>query len=274
MGIKTYRPVTASLRFRTVADFQGLTKQPPEKSLRQALRSSGGRNAQGHITSRHRGGGHRRAYRMIDFRREKHGIPAFVKAIEYDPNRSAHIALLAYADGERRYILSPDGLQIKQRLLSGPGSEVKGGNALPLAEIPVGSAIHAIELQPGKGAQLTRSAGAVAQLMAKEGSFAHIRLSSGEVRLIPLSCLATLGQVSNLEHENVILGKAGASRWRGVRPQSRGVVMNPHDHPMGGGEGKSSGGRHPCSPWGKLSKGMKTRSKRKTSKRFIVRRRD
>lgn len=211
---------------------------------------------------------------MIDFRREKHGIPAFVKAIEYDPNRSAHIALLAYADGERRYILSPDGLQIKQRLLSGPGSEVKGGNALPLAEIPVGSAIHAIELQPGKGAQLTRSAGAVAQLMAKEGSFAHIRLSSGEVRLIPLSCLATLGQVSNLEHENVILGKAGASRWRGVRPQSRGVVMNPHDHPMGGGEGKSSGGRHPCSPWGKLSKGMKTRSKRKTSKRFIVRRRD
>jgi large subunit ribosomal protein L2 len=272
MGIRAYRPVTASLRFRTVSDFDEITKSRPQKFLIRPLRSSGGRNAHGHITSRHRGGGHKRAYRIVDFKREKFGIPAVVKAIEYDPNRSARIALLAYADGEQRYILSPHGLEEGRRVVSGPGSEVKVGNTLPLAEIPVGSEIHAIELHPGKGAQLVRSAGGVAQLMAKEGEFAHVRLSSGEIRLIRLSCQATLGQVGNPDHENISLGKAGASRWLGIRPQSRGVVMNPHDHPMGGGEGKSSGGRHPCSPWGKLSKGKKTRS-RKSSDRLIVRRR-
>jgi len=272
MGIRAYRPVTAPLRFRTVSDFEGITKSYPEKSLLGSLRSSGGRNVHGHITARHRGGGHKRAYRILDFKREKLGIPAVVKAIEYDPNRSARIVLLFYADGERRYILAPHGLQLGQQVISGPGSEVKLGNALPLTEIPVGSEIHAIELQPGKGAQLVRSAGGVAQLMAKEGEFAHVRLSSGEIRLIRLSCQATLGQVGNPDHENISLGKAGASRWLGIRPQSRGVAMNPHDHPMGGGEGKSSGGRHPCSPWGKLSKGKKTRS-RKSSDRLIVRRR-
>jgi large subunit ribosomal protein L2 len=272
MGIRAYQPVTPSLRFRTVSDFEGLTKSRPPKTLLSPLRSSGGRNAHGHITSRHRGGGHKRAYRIVDFKREKHGIAAVVKGIEYDPNRSARIALLFYADGEQRYILSPHGLRAGQSVISGPGSEVKAGNALPLVEIPVGSDIHAIELHPGKGAQLVRSAGGIAQLMAKEGNFAHVRLSSGEIRLVRLACQATIGQVSNPDHENVSLGKAGAMRWLGVRPQSRGVVMNPHDHPMGGGEGKSSGGRHPCSPWGKLSKGMKTRSP-KSSNHLIIRRR-
>ena len=269
MGIKTYKPTTPSRRFATVSTFEEITKTKPERALLARKNKSGGRNVAGRITVRHRGGGHKRKYRMIDFLREKFGIPAKVAAVEYDPNRSARIALLAYADGEKRYILAPLGLQVGTTVISGPEVEPILGNALPLAKIPLGTPIHNIELRPGRGAQLVRTAGGLAQLMAKEGEFAHIELPSGEVRMINLRCMATVGQVGNLEHDSVVLGKAGRKRWLGIRPTVRGVAMNP----MGGGEGRTSGGGHPVSPWGQLSKGKKTRPKRNRSDKFIVRRR-
>lgn len=273
MGIKSYKPTSAGRRFQTVATFEGITKKPPAKSLVAPLRKTGGRNTQGRITTRHKGGGHKRKYRFIDFRRNKFGVPARVASIEYDPNRSARIALLHYADGEKRYILAPDGLEIGAEVMSGPQAELNVGNALHLRMIPVGSVIHNIEMWQGKGGQLCRSAGASAQLMAKEEDRALLKLPSGEVRKVHVDCMATLGQVGNLEHENVSLGKAGRARWLGIRPSVRGVAMNPHDHPLGGGEGKSSGGRHPVTPWGKPTKGYKTRKKGKRSDREIVTRR-
>ncbi len=273
MGIKKFRPLTPSQRYRTVSDYSEITTDKPEKSLLEPLKKSGGRNNHGHITSRRRGGGHKRRYRRIDFRRDKRGIPAKVLSIEYDPNRSARIALLLYADGEKRYILAPHGVKVDDRLVSGPDAEIKSGNAMPLAKIPTGSTVHNVELKIGKGGQLARGAGTYVQLMAKDGDYAHLRLPSGEVRLVHLNCYATLGQVGNIDHENVVLGKAGASRWRGRRPKVRGVAMNPVDHPMGGGEGKASGGRHPCSPWGQQAKGFRTRKKNSATDRFIVRRR-
>jgi len=272
MGIKTFKPTTPGLRHRKVSDFAELTRSTPEKSLLESLRKTGGRNNKGRVTARHRGGGARRAYRRIDFRRDKRGIPARVASIEYDPNRTARIALLHYADGEKRYILCPIGLSVNDVVEAGDNLDIKPGNNLPLAALPLGTAIHNIEMRPGKGGQLVRGAGTIAHLAAKEGKFAHIRLPSGEVRLIPLNCCATVGQVGNVDHFNLTLGKAGASRWRGRRPHVRVVVQNPVDHPMGGGEGRSSGGRHPCSPWGKLAKGKKTRRK-KLSDRYIVKRR-
>ncbi|MEW6686367.1 MAG: 50S ribosomal protein L2 [Candidatus Edwardsbacteria bacterium] len=272
MGIKNYRPITPGLRHRTGYTFEEITRSEPYRPLLRPKPKSGGRNLHGHVTAKHRGGGHKRAYRLIDFRRDKFGIPAKIESIEYDPNRSSRIALLSYLDGEKRYILAPLGLQVGDKVVSGPGSEIKVGNALPLAEIPVGTAIHNIELQKGKGAQLVRSAGVSAQLMAQEGDYAQVRLPSGEVRMIRLDCLATIGQVGNLEHANISLGKAGRSRWLGWRPRIRGVATNPHDHPMGGGEGKSSGGRHPCSETGFLAKGKKTRQK-KVSDKYIIKRR-
>jgi large subunit ribosomal protein L2 len=241
--------------------------------LLQSLRSSGGRSNVGQVSARHIGGGHRQHYRIIDFKRDKHGIPATVAAIEYDPNRSCRIALLKYRDGEWRYILAPLGVKVGEVLASGPGSEIKNGNALPLSEIPLGSMVHNVEMIRGKGGQLARSAGTQVQLMAKEAAYAHLRLPSGEVRMVKLECLATVGQVGNTEHESVSIGKAGRNRWKGKRPYSRGVAKNPHDHPMGGGEGKSSGGRHPCSPTGVLAKGKKTRNRRKLSSKFILKRR-
>lgn len=273
MGIKSYKPITPGLRHRTGYTFEEITAGRPRKSLLAPLTKSGGRNNHGHVTADHRGGGHKRAYRLIDFRRDKFGIPATVASIEYDPNRSARIALLKYRDGEWRYIVAPLGLKVGDQLASGPGAEIKVGNALPLAEIPLGTMIHNIELRKGKGGQLVRTAGGGAQLMAKEGKYVQIRLPSGEVRMVNQECLATIGQVGNLEHENISIGKAGRSRWLGRRPHSRGVVKNPHDHPMGGGEGKSSGGRHPCSPKGLLAKGKKTRRRRKISSKFILKRR-
>jgi large subunit ribosomal protein L2 len=274
MGIKSYKPVTPGLRHRTGYTFEELTKgAKPRRSLLQSLRSSGGRNNYGHVSARHIGGGHRKAYRVIDFKRDKHSIPATVAAIEYDPNRSCRIALLKYKDGEWRYILAPLGVKVGDVLSSGPGSEIKSGNCLPLAEIPLGTMVHNVEMMKGKGGQLARSAGTAVQLMAKAADFAHLRLPSGEVRMVRLACQATVGQVGNLEHENVSIGKAGRSRWMNYRPYSRGVVKNPHDHPMGGGEGKSSGGRHPCSPTGVLAKGKKTRNRRKLSSKFILKRR-
>jgi large subunit ribosomal protein L2 len=272
MAVKKFRPVTPTLRYKTVADFGEITRDRPEKSLLEPLRRTGGRNNLGRLTSWNVGGGHKRAYRRIDFRRDKHGIPAKVVSIEYDPNRSARIALLHYADGEKRYIVAPVGLTVGRTVLSGPEAEFEPGNSLPLARIPVGTVVHAIELVAGKGAQLARSAGAYAQLMAKEGNYAQLRLPSGEMRKVRIECLATIGQVGNLDHENVVIGKAGRSRWLGRRPHVRGVAKNPIDHPMGGGEGKSSGGRHPCSPWGLPTKGYRTR-KKKSSDRLIVRRR-
>lgn len=272
MGIKRFRPVTPSMRYRTVSDFANITKKRPEKALTTPKKQSGGRNNKGRITVRHRGGGHKRFLRRVDFKRNKDGIPALVAAIEYDPNRSARIALLHYRDGEKRYILAPVGLQVGDELLSGAGCEVRAGNALPLGNLPLGTVVHAVELQPGKGAQMARSAGTYAQLVAKEGGHAHLRLPSGEVRLVRLQCKATVGQVGNVEHESIVWGKAGKARWMGNRPKVRGVAMNPVDHPMGGGEGKSSGGRHPCTPWGKPTKGYRTR-KAKPSDRMIVRRR-
>jgi large subunit ribosomal protein L2 len=272
MGVKKFRPVTPTLRYKTVADFNEITRDRPEKSLLEPLRKTGGRNNLGRITSWNIGGGHKRAYRKIDFRRNKHGIPAKVVSIEYDPNRSARIALLHYADGEKRYIIAPVGLGVGRTVLSGPEAEFEPGNSLPLAKIPVGTVVHAIELIAGKGAQMARSAGAYAQLMAKEGNYAQLRLPSGEMRKVRLECLATIGQVGNLDHENVVIGKAGRSRWLGRSPHVRGVAKNPIDHPMGGGEGKSSGGRHPCSPWGMPTKGYRTR-KKQPSDRLIVRRR-
>ena len=256
MGIRTYKPTSPGRRQMSVSDFAELTRSEPERSLLEGLvKGTGGRNAHGHVTSWHRGGGHRRLYRRIDFRREKLGVPAKVASIEYDPNRSANIALLHYVDGEKRYILAPMELRVGDRVESGPEAEIRPGNALPLARMPLGSTIHAIELKPGKGAQLVRAAGGSAQLMAREGAYATIRMPSGEHRLVHTSCMATVGQVGNPDHENRSIGKAGRSRWYGKRPNVRGVAMNPIDHPMGGGEGKSSGGRHPCTPWGVPTKG-------------------
>ena len=271
MPVRKYRPTSPGRRFQSVSTFEEITQRAPEKSLLVSLRKTGGRNALGRITCRHRGGGHKRMYRRIDFRRDKDNIPATVAAIEYDPNRSARIALLHYADGEKRYILAPLGLQVGDRLMSGAEAEVRVGNALPLRNMPVGVTVHNIELQPGKGAQLARTAGAMAQFVAKEGEYGLLRLPSGEMRKVLLTCMATIGQVGNLEHENVSVGKAGRSRWLGIRPSVRGVAMNPHDHPLGGGEGKSSGGRHPCSPWGRRE--VKTRKRGKPSDRYIVKRR-
>jgi large subunit ribosomal protein L2 len=272
MALKRYKPTTPALRYRTTSDFGSITRTKPEKGLVESLGGSGGRNNKGRITMRRRGGGHKRLYRIIDFRRDKFGIPAKVASIEYDPNRSARIALLYYADGEKRYMLAPVGLAVGDTVVSGPGSDIRVGNALPLKEIPLGTEVHNVELQPGKGGQMARGAGTLVQLVAKEGDYAHLKLPSGEVRLARLVCLATVGQVGNVEHEKITSGKAGRSRWLGKRPKVRGVAMNPIDHPMGGGEGKSSGGRHPCSPWGWPTKGYKTR-KRKTTDRLIIRKR-
>lgn len=271
MAIKSYRPVTPSRRTMTGPTFEEVTRARPEKALLEPLRKTGGRNMGGRMTVRHRGGGHKRMYRRIDFKRDKAGVPATVAGIEYDPNRSARIALLHYADGEKRYILAPEGLQMGDRLMAGPEADIRVGNALALRDIPVGVTVHNVEMRRGKGGQLVRSAGSFAQFIAKEGDRALLRLPSGEVRKVQLDCMATIGQVGNLEHENVSVGKAGRSRWLGIRPSVRGVAMNPHDHPLGGGEGKSSGGRHPCSPWGKLER--KTRRKRLQSDQEIVKRR-
>jgi len=254
----------------TSADFSELTVSQPEKSLVRPLKKSGGRNSQGRMTVRHKGGGHKRRYRVIDFKRDKHGVPAKVVSIEYDPNRTARIAMLQYVDGEKRYILAPLGIKVGDVLSSGPDAEVKAGNALPLSQIPMGIPIHNLELTPGKGAQMVRSAGGSATMIAKEGNFARIRFPSGEIRLIHINCMATVGQLGNVEHEGISLGKAGRARWLGRRPRVRGVAMNPVDHPHGGGEGKSSGGRHPSTPWGKPTKGYKTRKVKKASDKYIV----
>lgn len=272
MGIKSYRPITPARRSYTTIDFSEVTKTTPERSLTEPLNKTGGRNSYGRITSRHRGGGHKRKYRIIDFRRTKDGIPAKVAAIEYDPNRSARIALLTYADGEKRYILAPDGLKVGDVVENGPAAEHKTGNCLPLRKILEGTLVHAIELKIGKGAAMARSAGTFAQVAAKEGDYATLKLPSSEVRFVHLDCRATIGSVGNADHMNVSIGKAGRSRWLGKRPLSRGVARNPVDHPMGGGEGKSSGGRHPCSPWGQPSKGYRTRNNKRTTT-MIVRRR-
>ncbi|MDZ4803472.1 MAG: 50S ribosomal protein L2 [Candidatus Eisenbacteria bacterium] len=272
MGIKKFRPLTPSLRYKTVSDFAEITRTVPEKSLLEPLHSSGGRDNKGHTSTWYRGGGHKRRYRIIDFRRDKRGIPGRVDSIEYDPNRTARIALLVYVDGEKRYIVAPDGLKVGDRLEAGPEVEIRVGNALPLRAIPLGTNIHNLELIPGRGGQVARGAGAACQLVAKEGTHAQVKLPSGEVRIFHQECYGTIGQVGNLDHENIVIGKAGRTRWSGRRPHNRGVSMNPVDHPMGGGEGRTSGGRHPCSPWGMPAKGFKTR-KTKPSDRLIVRRR-
>ena len=270
MAIKSFKPYSAGRRFMTVASFDEITTDKPERSLVERLPQYGGRNNQGRMTVRHQGGGHKRLYRIIDFKRNKDGIVANVATIEYDPNRSARIALLNYADGEKRYILAPSGLKVGDKIMSGPEADIKVGNALPLKNIPVGTLIHNIEMKIGKGAQMVRSAGAAAQLMAKEGNYALLRLPSGELRKVHVNCRATIGQVGNLEHENITVGKAGRSRWLGIRPANRGVAMNPCDHPHGGGEGRSPVGRkHPVTPWGKDAAGGKTR-KSKPSDRLIV----
>lgn len=272
MGIKTFKPKSPGLRHKSVLTFEEITSTKPEKSLVRPLKKSGGRNNHGHVTIRFRGGGHKRLYRKVDFRRNKDGVPAKVASIEYDPNRTANIALLHYLDGEKRYILAPRGLAVGELLMSGDQAEVKTGNCMSLERIPLGSVVHNIELQPGKGGQMARGAGAYAQLVAKDGGFAQLKLPSGEVRMIRHSCRATIGEVGNSDHENVSVGKAGRSRWLGRRPHVRGVVMNPVDHPMGGGEGRSSGGRHPCSPWGKPAKGGKTRRKKASDKYIVTKR--
>lgn len=274
VGIKKFKPTSPGVRFMTVSTFEEITKKEPEKSLVQILKKKAGRNMQGRVTARHRGGGHKRKYRIIDFKRDKDGVPAKVAAIEYDPNRSARIALLHYMDGEKRYILAPVGLKVGDIVESGPNADIKPGNALPLANIPVGTIVHNVELYPGKGGQLVRAAGAAAQVMAKENGFATLRLPSGEMRMVPEECRATVGQVGNLDHENITIGKAGRSRWLGRRPHVRGSVMNPVDHPHGGGEGKAPIGRkHPVTPWGKPTLGYKTRKKNKPSDKYIVKRR-
>jgi large subunit ribosomal protein L2 len=273
MGIRQIRPVNSSSRFQTYADFSEITARTPLKSLTEGKKSSGGRNNRGETTSWFRGGGHKRRYRMIDFRRDKHGVPGKVATVEYDPNRSARIALVHYADGDKRYILAPEGLRPGMEIVSGETAEINVGNALPLRLIPLGTMIHNLELKRGKGGQMVRSAGTAAQLMAKEGEYAQVKLPSGEVRRIHIECYATIGQVGNLDHENVSVGKAGRTRWRGRRPHNRGVSMNPVDHPMGGGEGKTSGGRHPTTPWGVPTKGYKTRNNKRTDG-MIVRRRN
>ncbi len=272
MAIRKLKPVTPTQRFRTVADFAEITRDKPEKSLLEPLPRTGGRNNFGRITCRHRGGGHKRQYRKIDFKRNKHEVPAKVFSIEYDPNRSARICLLHYLDGEKRYILWPKGLEVGAEIVAGPEASFNTGNALPLERIPLGTMVHNIELNLGKGGQLARSAGSFAQVMAKEGEYVTLRLPSGEVRMVHKRCYATIGEVGNAEHENVVSGKAGRSRWLGIRPTVRGVAMNPVDHPHGGGEGRTSGGRHPVTPWGQPTKGYKTR-KKKPSDNFIVRRR-
>ena len=272
MAIKKFKPTSPGRRFVTVSTFEEITTTEPEKSLLVPLKKTGGRNNKGRITVRHRGGGHKRMYRIIDFKRDKDGIPAKVATIEYDPNRSARIALLHYADGEKRYIIAPLGLEVGMTVVSGPDADIKVGNALPLRNIPLGTMVHNLELYPGGGAKLVRSAGAAAQVMAKEGKYAHIRMPSGEMRLLLQDCRATIGQVGNVEHENVTIGKAGRSRWLGIRPTVRGVVMNPVDHPHGGGEGRSPIGRNPVTPWGKPALGARTRRK-KPSDRLIVKRR-
>lgn len=272
MGIRKYKPTSPGRRGMTVLVMDDLTKKKPERALTESLSGSGGRNNLGEITVWHRGGGHKRRYRIVDFKRNKKDVPATVAAIEYDPNRSARLALLNYADGEKRYILCPIGISVGDTVLSGAGADIKPGNALPIRNIPVGTLVHNIELKVGKGGQIARSAGSVAQILAKEGAYAHLRLASGEVRLVFIECMATIGQVGNVDHEKVSIGKAGRNRWKGVRPTVRGVVMNPVDHPHGGGEGRSSGGRHPCTPWGKPTKGYKTRKNPSTDK-YIVKRR-
>jgi large subunit ribosomal protein L2 len=273
MGIKTYRPYTETRRFQTGLTFEEITTSKPYKPLLEPKTRISGRNNQGEITIWRRGGGHKRHYRVIDFKRDKTGIPARVATIEYDPNRSAFIALLSYADGDKRYILYPQGLKVGDHVVSGPEADIVTGNALPLRNIPAGTMIHNIELRPGKGGQMVRSAGGAAQLLAKEGEYAQVRLPSGEVRKVFIDCVATIGQLGNLDHENVTIGKAGRKRWMGIRPTVRGVAMNPVDHPLGGGEGKTSGGRHPVTPWGQPTRGYKTRNNKSTD-RYIVKRRE
>lgn len=272
MGVKKFKPTSAGRRFREVSDFSEITTDRPHKNLVSGKKATGGRDSRGRVTAWQRGGGHKRRYREIDFRRNKDGIPAKVASIEYDPNRSANIALLSYRDGEKRYILAPAGLKVGDVLLSGPEADIVAGNCLPLSAIPLGTTVHNLEIKKGKGGQLVRSAGASAQLIAREGRYAQMRLPSGEVRMVHVDCRATIGQVGNADHANISSGKAGRTRWLGRRPHVRGVAMNPVDHPMGGGEGKSSGGRHPCTPWGKPTKGYRTRNNPRTD-RWIVRRR-
>jgi large subunit ribosomal protein L2 len=275
MGIKKYKPTSAARRLMTVSDFADITKDTPEKSLTEPLKRSGGRNVHGHITRRHQGGGHKRRYRVIDFkRRDKDGVPAKVASVEYDPNRTANIALLHYADGEKRYILAPVGLAVGDTLFAGPNADIRPGNCLPLLNIPVGTVIHNVELKPGRGAQIIRSAGTSGQLMAKEERYAQVRLPSGAVRKVLIECRATVGQLGNIEHEIIRIGKAGKSRWLGIRPTVRGLAMNPVDHPHGGGEGKSGQGNpHPVSPWGKKTKGLTTRTNKRTDKFIVSKRR-
>ena len=272
MPVKSYKPTSPGLRQRTTSDFSEITKSAPEKSLTRGKLKTGGRDSRGHLTSWWRGGGHKKRYRDIDFKRDKHDIPAKVASIEYDPNRSARIALLAYADGEKRYIVAPAGLTVGQTVVSGAAVDIVIGNALPLKAIPLGTVVHNIEFKPGRGGQMARSAGAGAQLMAKEGAYALLRVPSGELRRVRVDCYATIGQVGNLEHENISIGKAGRNRWLGWKSHNRGVAMNPVDHPMGGGEGKTSGGRHPTSPWGWKTKGMKTRNNKRTDGLIVKRR--
>jgi len=272
MAIRTLKPTTPGQRERSISAFDTITAKEPEKALVKPLKKSGGRNSRGRMTVRHRGGGHKRRYRVIDFKRRKLDIPARVTSIEYDPNRSARIALLAYADGEKKYIIAPDGLEVGMTVINGPKAVPDVGNCLPLTKVPLGTFVHAIEMKPGKGAQLARSAGTFAQLLAREGNYAVLKLPSGEVRRVPVECTATIGTTSNPDHMNISLGKAGRKRWLGIRPKTRGVVMNPVDHPMGGGEGRASGG-HPRSPWGQPAKGFKTRKRNKASNKLIVRRR-
>jgi large subunit ribosomal protein L2 len=270
MPIKQFKPTSAGTRFRAISERNEVTRKGPERSLVEPLSKSGGRNHHGRITSRRRGGGHKRKYRIIDFKRNKIGVAGRVSAIEYDPNRSANIALIEYTDGEKRYILHPTGLKVGDEVRSGPGSDIRLGNALPLAEIPLGTTIHNIELRPGKGGQMARSAGAAVQLVAKEGDFVTLRMPSTEMRMVRRDCMATIGQIGNVDHSKQSVGKAGATRWKGRRPKVRGVAMNPIDHPHGGGEGKTSGGRHPVSPWGK-AEGVKTRERKKATNKYIVR---
>lgn len=272
MALRSFKPTSPGMRFKTVLDFSEITKVEPEKSLTHGIARSGGRNNEGHETVRFRGGGHKRLYRVVDFKRDKRNIPAKVAAIEYDPNRSARIALLHYVDGEKRYILAPLGLKVGDTVIAAEKAEIVPGNALPLANIPVGAMVHNVELKPGRGGQLVRAAGAAAQVMAKEGKYVTLRMPSGEVRTVLATCWATVGQVGNLDHANVSIGKAGRTRWLGRRPHVRGTAMNPVDHPHGGGEGRTKGGRHPVSPWGQPTKGYKTRRNKRTD-RFIVKRR-
>ncbi|MCE5309322.1 MAG: 50S ribosomal protein L2 [Acidobacteriales bacterium] len=272
MAIKKYRPTTPTRRFTSTLSREGITKDRPEKSLTTGKQRTGGRSSTGRVSSRFIGGGHKQSYRVIDFKRDKKGIPATVASIEYDPNRSARVALLNYADGEKRYILAPDGLAVGRKVLAGPDADILVGNALPLKNVPAGTFVHNIELKPGKGGQMARAAGTQAQLVSKEGDYALIKLPSGETRRIPVDCTATIGQVGNLDHENVSLGKAGRTRWMGKRPHNRGVTMNPVDHPHGGGEGKTSGGRHPVTPWGQPTRGYKTRNNKRTEKWIVTHR--